>query len=134
MQNLLFRISRFMYERNGLDNLNFFIFCCVVINAVVISVFHLHYGFTLFNLALLIVYSFRSFSKNLRARRNENSRFLSFVRPIRKSLTLIYKKITDRSHKYYRCPNCRKVIRVPRGKGKIKITCPHCQEKFDRKT
>ena len=32
----------------------------------------------------------------------------------------------DKEHKYFTCPNCRTVCRVPRGKGKIIITCPKC--------
>ena len=43
--------------------------------------------------------------------------------------TLLYK-----DHKYYACPRCRQTVRVPRGKGKISITCPKCKEKFIKKT
>ena len=32
----------------------------------------------------------------------------------------------DKEHKYFTCPNCKTVCRVPRGKGKIVITCPKC--------
>ena len=38
------------------------------------------------------------------------------------------------AHRYYKCPKCRQSVRVPRGKGKISITCPRCREKFIRKT
>jgi len=53
----------------------------------------------------------------------ENRRFL-----------MLLDRIRDRSHRYYSCPRCRQPVRVPRGKGKISITCPKCSEKFIKKT
>ena len=32
---------------------------------------------------------------------------------------------------YYYCPNCKQQVRVPAGKGKVRITCPRCNEKFE---
>jgi len=32
-----------------------------------------------------------------------------------------------------RCPRCRQKLRVPRGKGLIRITCKRCTGKFERK-
>jgi len=43
-------------------------------------------------------------------------------------------RIKDREHRYFDCPKCRQMVRVPRGKGKISITCPKCREKFVRKS
>ena len=39
----------------------------------------------------------------------------------------------DTEHKYYHCPQCSKMLRVPKGKGKIAISCPKCKEKFIKK-
>ena len=50
------------------------------------------------------------------------------------SLSLIFDRLKDRQHRYFACPKCRQTVRVPRGKGKISITCPKCREKFIRKT
>ena len=47
---------------------------------------------------------------------------------------MLLDRIKDRQHKYFDCPKCRQPVRVPRGKGKIAITCPKCKEKFIRKT
>ena len=46
----------------------------------------------------------------------------------------IPERIRDKEHRYYDCPRCRQQVRVPRGKGKISITCPKCKEKFVKKT
>ena len=42
-------------------------------------------------------------------------------------------KAADKEHKYLKCPKCKQEIRVPKGAGKIRITCPKCQEKFEKK-
>ena len=51
-----------------------------------------------------------------------------------KSHMMILERIKDKEHRHYDCPKCRQPVRVPRGKGKIAITCPKCKEKFIRKT
>ena len=35
---------------------------------------------------------------------------------------------------YFDCPNCKQKFRVPVGKGKVKVTCPHCQRKYETTT
>ena len=42
--------------------------------------------------------------------------------------------LTDKQYRYFRCPGCRQVVRVPRGKGKINIRCPKCSRQFIKKT
>ena len=66
---------------------------------------------------------FRMLSRNTYKRYQENRKYLRFVERIR-----------DREHKYFDCPRCRQPVRVPKGKGKIAITCPKCREKFVKKT
>jgi ribosomal protein L37AE/L43A len=66
---------------------------------------------------------FRMMSRNVYKRYQENRKFLQF-----------FDRIKDRQHRYYDCPKCRQTVRVPRGKGKISITCPKCREKFIKKT
>ena len=36
----------------------------------------------------------------------------------------------DATHNYFSCPNCRTVLRVPKGKGRIQITCAKCGTRF----
>lgn len=72
---------------------------------------------------LLGLYLFRALSRNLDARRRENQSFLCLFRSLR-----------DRENRYYRCPKCKQLVRVPRGRGKIQIRCPKCDEKFIRKS
>jgi predicted phosphohydrolase len=46
----------------------------------------------------------------------------------------LLEQLKDRDHRYFDCPRCRQRVRVPRGKGKISISCPKCHEKFVKKT
>ncbi|MBO5316926.1 MAG: hypothetical protein J6A74_00580 [Oscillospiraceae bacterium] len=66
---------------------------------------------------------FRLLSRNTYKRYQENRKYLRFV-----------ERLKDREHRYYDCPRCRQPVRVPRGRGKIAITCPKCREKFIRKS
>jgi ribosomal protein L37AE/L43A len=39
----------------------------------------------------------------------------------------------DKDHRYFACPKCKQAVRVPKGAGKIRVTCPKCGEKFQKK-
>jgi peptidoglycan/LPS O-acetylase OafA/YrhL len=71
----------------------------------------------------LFIAIFRSLSRNIYKRYEENRKFLVF-----------FQKLKDKDHRYYNCPRCRQQVRVPKGKGKISITCPKCREKFIKTT
>ena len=78
---------------------------------------------------ILIVYSyFRMFSKNVGKRRSEAAKFDRKLNYIRTRI----KQAKD--YRFFNCPNCGTHLRVPRGVGKITITCKKCGTKFDRKT
>ena len=116
----------FMMGRYGTDRLNMAILGAGVI-ACVVSMF---FKIPLVNLLLTVLSYilmgwaiFRTFSRNTYKRYQENRRYLMFIQ-----------KLKDRQHRYYDCPRCHQQVRVPRGKGKISITCPKCREKFIRKT
>ena len=72
---------------------------------------------------LMGVVIFRMLSRNTYQRHKENRRYLNFL-----------ERLKDREHKYFACPKCKQSVRVPKGKGKIAITCPKCREKFVKKT
>ncbi len=116
----------FMTGRYGTDRLNLMILCAGLAASVVsafsggtwlgIVCWFLSYG-------LMFWAIFRCLSRNTYKRYQENRQFLMF-----------FDKLKDRKHRYYSCPKCRQTVRVPRGKGKIAITCPRCKDKFVRKT
>ena len=119
-------LQKFMAGRYGTDKLNTRILILGLIFCVV-SMF-LPAGWPVLVLttmayicSFLVIY--RSFSRKTYKRYLENRRYLDLVA-----------RIKDREHRYFACPKCRQSVRVPRGKGKISITCPKCREKFIKKT
>lgn len=119
-------LQRLMYGRYGTDKLNTVILVAGLIATVVGSFVPNHSVralLTLISYGLLGWSLFRMFSRNTHKRYLENRRFL-----------MLLEALKDRSHRYFSCPKCHQTIRVPRGKGKISITCPRCKEKFVKKT
>jgi ribosomal protein L37AE/L43A len=76
---------------------------------------------------------FRLFSRNIPRRRAENDRFLRATSGVRRRFGRTRAAVRDRKfYRYFSCPACKKTLRVPRGKGKLAITCPKCGERFYR--
>ena len=109
-----------MAGRYGTDRLNMVILCAGLV-ASLLSVWTQSRGlnliFFLLSYGLMIWAIFRSLSRNTYKRYLENRKFLQLVN-----------RVKDRQNRYFDCPKCRQVVRVPRGKGKISITCPRCKE------
>ena len=119
-------LRRFMMGRYGTDKLNM----VILGTGLVFSLVSMFIRYAPVNLALMVIsYGlmgwaiFRTLSRNTYKRYQENRKYLMFLQ-----------KIKDKDHRYFDCPRCRQQVRVPRGKGKIAISCPKCREKFIRKT
>lgn len=119
-------LARFMSGRYGTDKLNTVILCVGVVLALLcmfIRNIQLNVILTLVSYACMFIAIFRTMSRNIYKRNLENRRYLMFL-----------ERIKDHDHKYFSCPRCHQPVRVPKGKGKISITCPKCGEKFIRKS
>ena len=95
------------------------------------------YGSFLWVLALacLVWSTFRTFSRNIPGRQRENAAFLGLTRNWRERWSGARDRFRQRKdYRFFRCPSCRTWLRVPRGKGKLNITCRHCGERFTRST
>ena len=91
---------------------------------------------SLLNLAILLLAwcLFRMLSRNFEKRRAENAAFLRAVGPFLRWYKLRRCIHRDKEHCYFTCPNCKQQLRVPRGKGKIHVTCRNCGTVFEKKT
>ena len=119
-------MRRFFAGRYGHDRLNMLILTTglvLVVLGLLIHVWWINLFLTIGSYALLIWALFRSFSRDHYKRYQENRKYLLFL-----------DRVKDRDNRYFTCPRCHQTVRVPRGKGKISITCPRCKEKFVRKT
>ncbi len=127
-------LRRFMYGRNGGDQLSI---CLVVVSMLVTLIARISDISLLLTIsyAPLLVALYRMLSKNIQKRRMENHRFVLIFNPFYAKFKQNLRRIKDfRTHKYYKCAKCDTTLRVPKGKGKISITCPRCKEKFIKTT
>ncbi|MBR6557206.1 MAG: hypothetical protein IKT60_07225 [Clostridia bacterium] len=133
MKNFLYR---FMAGRYGNDTLNKFL-TGLWLGTAVLSIF-LDKKFIYYIVwALCLLVLFRSFSRNIPARQKENAFFL---RISKKPLSLFggLKAFADRlsqrkTHRFFKCPSCGTMLRVPRRKGRMNIRCVRCGNQFSRK-
>ena len=119
-------LRSFMTGRYGTDKLNMTILGAGVVICL-LTVFvpwqPVDLLLTAVSYGLMFWAIFRCLSRNTYKRYQENRKYLTMV-----------ERLKDREHRYFDCPRCRQPVRVPRGKGKIAITCPKCKEKFIKKT
>ena len=119
-------LQRFMYGRYGTDRLNTVVLgiglvACLIgmfVSSPIPSLL-----LTLISYACMFWALFRTFSRNTYKRYQENRRFSQLL-----------EQLKDRNNRYFSCPKCHQSVRVPKGKGKIAITCPRCEERFIKKT
>lgn len=128
------RFARFMAGRNGNDQFNLFLLGVAVVPAV-ISAFFRSGGFGSFLsvvvLALLAYVYFRMLSRNVYRRREENGKFMRFRYDMEGRLRAAKERWVQRKdYKFFSCPSCHTNLRVPRGKGRIKIVCRKCGTSF----
>ena len=120
------KLRNFMMGRYGTDRLNMLILSVGLVASLLSVIFRfapVNLILFLLSYGMLFWAVFRSLSRNTYKRYQENRKFLQLTG-----------RLKDREHRYFDCPKCRQMVRVPRGKGKISITCPRCREKFVKKT
>lgn len=128
------KFMRFMYGRYGMDQFSKFLVTVSMIGFV-LSMLTRRNIFYYLALALLIYTYFRMFSRNHAKRIAENQLYWKYTDTFRKKWHVFKRDSAQRkTHHIYKCPTCGQKIRIPRGKGKIEITCPKCSTKFVKKS
>ena len=135
-------MARFMYGRNGVDQLNIAMLWTSIgadllatllmrqQNSLAYVGLALYYG----SVILWVLVLFRMFSRNLRKRQAENQKWLQARSRRRSAASAAKARRADKDHKYFTCRQCRAICRVPVGKGKVIITCPKCGAEIHGKT
>lgn len=127
------RIARFMAGRNGNDQLNVFLLIIDVVLLVLAGIISRGRGTILYPMAivLLLYIYFRMFSRNLYKRREENGKFLRLKYSVESYFRVRKEQWRQRKdYKFFTCPSCRAALRVPKGRGKLKIVCRKCGTSF----
>lgn len=124
------KFQRFMqgrYGSNGGDELSRFLL--VVCMVLIIAKLFVKWRVLSLLIGVVLVYAYyRLFSRDYARRYGENQKFLGLKNK--------YKYLWEQHKNYhiYHCPSCKQKIRVPRGKGKIVVTCPKCRTEFQKKS
>ena len=105
--------------RNGPDQLSQFLLFIVLLISLSNLLFFKTVILSILVWILLMYILYRTFSKQVYKRRQENIKF---------------GQADKKTHRYFKCPNCSQTVRVPKGHGLITITCPKCQTRFDKKS
>ncbi len=127
-----------MAGRNGMDRLGY----CLLLAAVVLNLLSRFIRaerpaalLSLLALALVLWCLYRIFSRNVAARQKENQQFMRLFSRVRSGVSdAKYRAENAKTYKFFTCPGCHNKLRVPRGKGKIQITCPKCGQRFGGKS
>lgn len=126
-----YKIATFFANRNGMDDLAkaiMWVSLIVMLLSGFIPIAWLSATLNGISFAGIIYSYFRVFSKKLDKRQTENAAFMSKINPLKQRWQ------QRKTHRFYVCPKCKTTLRVPKGKGKINITCRCCGEKFIKKT
>ena len=142
--------QQMMVGRNGMDRLSNTCFIVAML-LFFLNVFFrrmptVHMIISIAALAVLVYGTFRIFSKNIPARQAENLKFMDFLsgraaaradkeaERAKKRNLAEQKKQYGKTHKFLECPECGHNLRVPKGQGEIRVTCPNCHAKFETTT
>lgn len=127
-------LRKIMIGRYGVDPLNKFLLITSLIAMLISNIFG---GAILYTIALLVLaYTyFRMLSKNHYKRHQENNRYLYYKNKVLNVFRKGKNTVNQRKvYHIYKCPSCKQKIRIPRGKGRIQITCPKCHTQFIKKS
>ena len=128
------RFMEFMNGRYGADQLSkFMLGVCLV--CLVLNIFTRYRILYLLALVVLGLCYFRMFSRNYAKRSAENQKYLNMVWKMKARFGKMKNRAAQsKDFHIYTCPSCGQKIRIPRGKGKIRITCPKCKHEFEKKS
>lgn len=131
------KIAQFMYGRRGTDEFSRFLLVVTLVLIVLSWIFGgvLQSIFWALGLACLVYCYVRILSRDIYKRQKENAwylqkkaGFLNWVRSLKDRWT------QRKDYRFFRCPSCHTLLRVPKGKGKIVLTCRKCGNRFERKS
>ena len=130
LQRLKMSLMNFMQGRHGADNLGMF----TLLAGLACSLLGSFTGFGILSLlgtALYFVTIFRMFSKNDEKRIEENRKYIELTSGWKlKSRQFVKRLKNSREYRYFRCPECKQLLRLKRGTGEKEITCARCKHQF----
>ena len=134
LQRIRESLSRFMAGRHGADNLGMFTLISGLASSLLGSFTRVGL-LSLIGLVLYIITLFRMFSRNHEKRMAENRKYIELTSGWKTKVRQFCKRIKNRrDYRYFRCPNCKVLLRLKRGSGEKDITCVRCGYQFKQKS
>lgn len=127
------KLSRFLSGRYGADQFGMALVMTSLL-VLVLNIWVQQSFLTFLAYALWIYALYRMFSRQYSKRRQENYRYLRAIGPLKRQKNLWKNRFKDRNHRYFLCPSCHQMVRVPKGHGKVDVTCPKCRHVFERRS
>ena len=133
------KIAQFMYGRNGYDAFSQFLLLAAIVLMILTWIFSwmppLSALFQLAEWVVLIYCIWRVMSRNIYKRQQENAKYYEKRQVAMRWLRSVKDRWQQRKdYKFFRCPSCHALLRVPKGKGKLVLTCRKCGNRFERKS
>lgn len=128
------KFSQMMQGKYGNDELNRTLMV-VSMGCLAVSLITKWNAFYMIGVILLICSYFRMFSRNFPKRTNENRIYKQMTNRLVSIFAKKKKRLSEKKkYRFFRCPSCHQEVRVPRGKGKISISCPKCRTQFIKRS
>lgn len=124
---------QFMSGRHGADEFSLALLIAGLALSIVGSLTRL--GFLgLLSMALYIYSMFRMLSRDHEKRYAENQKYLSVVHGGSGDIRQFFVRLKNmRKYKYFKCPECHSLLRLPRKVGEVTVTCGKCHHAFKQK-
>lgn len=126
-------VRRFMIGRNGIDELTNMLVVVALILILLTSIT----GSFLLNFVGLFLYGvcfFRIFSRNTAKRYEENRKYIEWRQKFQRSISQRWTRLKNsKKYKYFKCPECNALLKLPRKVGEVTVTCGKCRHSFKHK-
>lgn len=128
------RIRRRLNQSYGMDELSQHIYY-IAMAIFVVTLFYKNDILRLISLILMLVSMMRTLSKKRTKRLRELALYKKFRRNVKAPFQVLFLNVKERkTFKYMRCKECGTILRLPRGRGELEVTCKNCRHKFDART
>jgi hypothetical protein len=126
-------LARFMAGRRGADELSMAMLIGGALLSLLGTVLHTPV-LSLLSMAIYIFTLFRMFSRNIEKRYAENAAFLKLWSGMISGIRQFFNRLKNmKKYKYFKCPECKSRLRLPRGVGEVTVTCGKCHHAFKQK-
>ncbi len=126
------KLRNFMIGRYGIDSFSKFLMGIALVLCI-LDIFVNSIFINSWFIVIIVYVYYRMFSRNYNKRYQENLKFLQIKNKVMSKFKSQKWMMQQRkTHHIYKCPTCNQKIRIPKGKGRICITCPKCKTEFTK--